>query len=83
MRKLIISLGTLALLTGASFAATAEGTVREYIPETKVVTLEDGKSYTIPQDVAVPAGLAPGVKVSINLDDDDITKVTSVTLSPG
>ncbi|MEO5325786.1 DUF1344 domain-containing protein [Mesorhizobium sp. CC13] len=82
MRKLIIALGTLALMSGAALAATVDGVVREYIKETKVITLEDGNSYTVPPDVAVPAEIAAGMKVSITLDDDDATKVTGVTMAP-
>lgn len=82
MRKLIIALGTLALMSGAALAATVDGVVREYIKETKVITLEDGNSYTVPPDVAVPAEIAAGMKISITLDDDDATKVTGVTMAP-
>ncbi|PWK61738.1 DUF1344 domain-containing protein [Aminobacter sp. AP02] len=82
MRKLIIALGTVALMSGAALAASADGVVKEFNKETKVITLEDGKSYTVPADVAIPAEIVAGAKVSITLDQDDATKVTAVTLSP-
>ncbi|KQU72416.1 hypothetical protein ASC75_23820 [Aminobacter sp. DSM 101952] len=82
MRKLVIALGTLAFMSSAAVAITKDGIVREFVPETKVITLEDGTSYTVPPDVAIPAGIAPGAKVSVTTDDDDVTKVTGVTLSP-
>ncbi|MBB6468767.1 DUF1344 domain-containing protein [Aminobacter carboxidus] len=82
MRKLIIALGAAALMTGTAWAATVDGVVKEYIKETKVITLEDGKSFTVPPDVAIPPEVAVGAKVSISTADDDATKVTGVTLSP-
>lgn len=80
MRKLVIALGTLALMSGAAWAGSAEGVVKEFNKETKVITLEDGKSYTVPADVAVPPEVVVGGKVSIAFDGDDTTKVTSVTV---
>jgi len=44
MRKLMISVGAAAFLSSAAFAATADGVVREFIPETKVITLESKTS---------------------------------------
>jgi len=82
MRKLIIALGAAAFMSGTAFAASVDGVVKEYIQETKVITLEDGKSFTVPPDVAIPPQLAVGAKVSITTADDDATKVTQVTLSP-
>ncbi|WP_246765530.1 hypothetical protein [Aminobacter sp. SR38] len=54
MRKLIIALGAAALMSGAAWAATVDGVVKEFIKETKVITLDDGKSFTVPPDVAIP-----------------------------
>lgn len=82
MRKICMALGALALMNSAAFATTKDGVVSEFIPETKVITLEDGSSFTVPPDVAIPSGIVPGAKVSITTDDDDATKVTGVTLSP-
>jgi len=81
MRKLIIALGTLAFMGGAAWAGSAEGVVKEFNKDTKVITLEDGKSYTVPADIAIPAEVAAGAKVSIAFDGDDPTKVTSVTVA--
>jgi hypothetical protein len=82
MRKLIIGLGMLALMGGSALAASVDGVVKDYVKETKVITLEDGKSFTVPPDVAIPPELAVGTKISITTDDDDATKVTQVTMSP-
>jgi hypothetical protein len=54
VRKLIIALGAAALMSGAAWAATVDGVVKEFIKETKVITLDDGKSFTVPPDVAIP-----------------------------
>jgi len=78
MRKLILALGAAALMAGAAWAASADGVVKEFNKDTRVITLEDGKSYTVPADVALPADLAAGMKVSITVADDDATKVTAV-----
>lgn len=81
MRKLILALGTLALFAGGAFAATAEGVIKEFNKDTRVIMLEDGKSYTVPADVALPADLAVGQKITITVGDDDATKVEAVMTS--
>lgn len=80
MRKLIIALGTVALMGGAAWAASVDGVVKEFKKDTRVITLEDGKSYTVPADIALPPELAAGKKISITVADDDATKVTAVTV---
>ncbi|AMS43330.1 hypothetical protein [Aminobacter aminovorans] len=50
--------------------------------ETKVILLEDGKSFTVGAGIAAPAEPAVGKKVVVTMDGDDMTKVTQVTLSP-
>lgn len=82
MRKFIIALGAVAFMSGAAWAASADGVVKEFNKETRVITLADGKSYTVPADVAIPPEITACAKVSITLDQDDATKVTAVTLSP-
>ncbi len=82
MKKLILALSATLFLAGTAFAGTAEGVIKEYNKETKVILLEDGKSFTVGADIAVPAELAVGKKVVSTLDGDDMTKVTLVTLSP-
>ncbi len=81
MKKLVIALGTAALMAGAAWAASAEGVVKEFNKDTRVVTLEDGKSYTVPGDVALPADLDVGKKITSTVADDDATKVTAITVS--
>ncbi|KQU73159.1 hypothetical protein ASC75_05780 [Aminobacter sp. DSM 101952] len=68
-------------MTGAAWAASADGVVKEFNKDTRVVTMEDGKSYTVPADVALPADLAAGMKVTVTTADDDATKVTALTMS--
>ena len=81
MRKLIIALGAAALMSGAAWAASADGVVKELNKEAKVITLEDGKSYTVPADVALPADLAAGMKVTVTVAADDATQVSAVPMS--
>lgn len=69
------------LMSGAAWAATVDGVVKEFNKDTRVIMLEDGKSYTVPADVALPADLAAGKKITITVGDDDATKVTAVTES--
>lgn len=82
MKKLVLALGASLFLAGTAFADTAEGVIKEYNKDTKVIVLEDGKSFTVGADIAVPAELAVGKKVVITMDGDDATKVTQVTVSP-
>lgn len=80
MRKLIIALGTVALMSGAAWAASVDGVVKEFNKDTRVITMEDGKSYTVPADIALPADLAAGKKITVTVADDDATKVTAITV---
>lgn len=81
MRKLVLALGAVALMAGAAWAASADGVVKEFNKDSRVITMEDGKSYTVPADVALPADLAAGMKITVTVADDDATKVTAVTMS--
>ncbi len=81
MRKLILALGTLAIFTGSAFAIDTEGVVRGLNKEKRLITLDDGKTYTIPGDVPLPADIKVGTKIKITLDDDDTTQVEQVTMA--
>ena len=69
MRRLVLVISALALMTGVAVARQAQGTVARYNPSTRVITLKDGRSYTVPRDVAVPR-LNVGDKVSIMFNDE-------------
>lgn len=82
MQKILIALGVIALTSAAALASSTEGVVKEYIKHTKIIKLEDGNSYAVPFEVAVPSELVPGSKVLITLDERDSRKVTGVSVSP-
>lgn len=69
MNKLILAASAIALMSGAAFASSSNGVIKNINADTRVITLESGKSYTIPRDVALPA-LQNGDKVSIQLNDE-------------
>lgn len=69
MRRLILALSVLALMSGVAVARQAQGIVASYTPSTRVIKLQNGRSYTVPRHVAVPR-LNPGDKVSIMFNDE-------------
>ncbi len=80
MKKIIIAASALAFMSGAAFASSNNGIIKHYDATARVITLESGKSYTIPRDVALPP-LQVGEKVSIQLNGER-DKVTSVLTKP-
>ncbi|MCX8567921.1 MULTISPECIES: DUF1344 domain-containing protein [Hyphomicrobiales] len=79
MKKLILAASALALMSGAALASSTDGTVAKYNSDVRVITLDNGQSYTIPRDVAVPS-IQNGEKVSIQLNSDG-DRVTGVLKS--
>lgn len=79
MKKIIIAASALAFMSGAAFANSADGVVSKYNADVRVITLENGKSFTVPRDVALPQ-LQVGEKVSIQLNGER-DKVTGVLKS--
>ncbi|WP_269930227.1 DUF1344 domain-containing protein [Aminobacter sp. HY435] len=69
MRKLILAAASLALMSGAALATEVNGTVVRFNSHARVITLDNGKSFTVPRDVALPA-IQVGSRVSIQLDDE-------------
>ncbi|GAA4111524.1 DUF1344 domain-containing protein [Aminobacter aganoensis] len=69
MKKIIIAASAFSIMTGAAFASSANGVVGNINSDTRVITLESGKSFTIPRDVALPA-IQAGDTVSIQLNDE-------------
>lgn len=69
MRRLVIAISALALMTGAALARQAQGTVASYNPSTRVIKLQNGRSYTVPRHVAVPR-LNAGDRVTIMFNDE-------------
>lgn len=69
MKTLILAAASLAFMSGVALASNSNGMITKFNPYTRVVTLEGGKSFTIPRDVPLPA-LQVGEKVSIQLNND-------------
>lgn len=69
MNKIILAASAFALMTGAALASSADGVVAKINSDVRVITLENGRSYTVPRDVALPA-IQAGEKVSIQLNDE-------------
>ena len=47
MKRLIIAAATMALMTGAAFAATDIGTIKQIDSRSDAITLDDGKTFTL------------------------------------
>lgn len=76
MKNILLIVSALIFPTGAALASSLDGVVAKYSHDVRVITLENGKSYTVPRDVALPP-LRAGEKVSINLNDEG-DRVTAV-----
>lgn len=80
MNKIVLAFIAASLFSVPAFAA--DGIVKEFNKETRVIMLEDGTSYTIPADVAIPPEVKAGAKVSVQTDKNDNTKITDVLMNP-
>jgi len=69
MKKIIIAASALAIMSGTALASSADGVIAKYNADVRVITLESGKSFTVPRDVALPQ-LQVGEKVSIQLNGE-------------
>ena len=68
MKKfLATTIASLALI-GTAYAATVEGVVQSIDPATRTITLQDGKTFVVPEEVAVDK-LAVGAKITVTVDD--------------
>ncbi|GAA2839191.1 uncharacterized protein DUF1344 [Aminobacter aminovorans] len=79
MKTILLIASSIALTAGVAFAASSDGVVASYNHDVRVITLENGRSFTVPRDVAVPA-LQAGEKVSIQLNGEG-DRVTAVLKS--
>ncbi len=82
MKKFVLALAAATMMAGSAIAAQVDGVVKEFNMEGRAITLEDGKSFIVPEDVALPPELAVGQKVSIQTDNDKPDHVTVVLISP-
>lgn len=68
MNKILAATIASLAFIGTAYAADVEGTVQAVDPATRSITLEDGKSYVVPESISVE-GLAAGAKVKVTVDD--------------
>lgn len=80
MKKFVLALAVASTMSFPAFAV--DGVVKEYNKETRVVTLEDGSSYTIPESTAIPPELKVGSKVDVQINKNDNTKVDGILINP-
>ncbi|PWK65259.1 DUF1344 domain-containing protein [Aminobacter sp. AP02] len=76
MKKILLVASPLIFLAGAALASSSDGVVAKYNHNVRVITLENGKSFTVPRDVALPP-LQAGDRVSIQLNGER-DRVTTV-----
>ncbi len=76
MKKTLATAGALLAFLSAAYAATVEGTIQAVDPDTKSITLDDGKIYQLPAEASVDQ-LQVGAKVIVTVDDTTGT-VTSI-----
>ncbi|MCX8572889.1 MULTISPECIES: DUF1344 domain-containing protein [Hyphomicrobiales] len=76
MKTILLIASPLIFIAGAAFASSLDGIVARYNHDVRVITLENGKSVTVPRDVAMPS-LQAGEKVSIQLNGEG-DRVTAV-----
>ncbi len=76
MKTILLIASPLFFLAGAALASSSGGVVAKYNHDVRVITLENGRSYTVPRDVALPP-LQAGDNVSIQLNDEG-DRVTAV-----
>lgn len=79
MKTILLLAASIAFTASAALASSSDGVIARYNHDVRVITLENGKSFTVPRDVAVPA-LQAGEKVSIQLNGEG-DRVTAVLKS--
>jgi hypothetical protein len=67
MKRLIIAVATVALMTGAAFAASDTGTIKQINPNSDAITLDDGMTFTLAEGTEAES-LKIGQKVIVTYD---------------
>lgn len=70
MKKILATTLVSLAFIGAAYAATVEGVVQSVDPQTRTITLEDGKVFVAPEGAAIDE-LAAGTKIKVTVDDTD------------
>lgn len=68
MKRTLVTTAAMLAFLGSAYAATVEGTIQSVDPQTKSITLDDGKIYQLPAEAAVDQ-LAIGAKVKVTVND--------------
>ena len=64
MKRLIITAVAVTLMTGAAFAATDTGTIKQIAPKSDAITLDDGNTFTLAEGTEAES-LKIGQKVTM------------------
>lgn len=67
MRTLIGAVAAVIMMSGAAFAAEAEGQVKSIDKDKAIITLDNGKSYKLPGEFDVD-NIKPGMDVLLAYD---------------
>lgn len=67
MRTLIGAFAAILMVSGAAFAAEAEGQIKSIDKDKAVITLDNGKSYKLPGEFDVD-NIKPGMDILIAYD---------------
>jgi hypothetical protein len=64
MKRMIIAAAAITLMTGAAFAATDTGTIKQINPKSDAITLDDGNTFTLAEGTEAES-LKVGQKVTV------------------
>jgi Cu/Ag efflux protein CusF len=64
MKRLTIAAAVATLMTGAAFAATDTGTIKQIDPKSDAITLDDGNTFTLAEGTEAES-LKVGQKVTM------------------
>jgi len=67
MKRLIIAATTATLMTGAAFAATDTGVIKQVNPNSDAITLDDGNTFTLAEGTEAES-LKIGQKITVTYD---------------
>jgi Cu/Ag efflux protein CusF len=80
MRTLIGALAAAIMISSAAYAAEAEGQIKKIDRDALTITLEDGKSYKLPDEFDV-AALKEGMEIVLAYDEvGGVNQITDMQL---
>ena len=78
LKILMTAAAATAFLAGSALAAEVEGTVKTFDPATKMLMLESGEAFVLPDEADATPQTGQKVKVVYNDGTTDATEVTVV-----